>query len=297
MRDRLGVSATVRSPATSANVGPGFDSFGLCLDLHDTVSATVTDRSLRVDIAGEGAGSLPRDETHLVVSAMRATFTLLEVAQPGLTLRCENVIPHGRGLGSSAAAIVSGIRLAERLAGRDLGGQRALDLATRLEGHPDNVAACLLGGFTIAWTEGRRASALRLDVHHDIRPVIFVPSTAVATTLARGLIPKEVRHVDASANAARAGLLVAALTQWPGFLHAGTQDSLHQQHRRPAMTETLGLVDAMREARVAAVVSGAGPSILALGTTTEPVAAKLWTRPGWRSFAVTVDAVGATTAD
>ena len=293
MRDRIGVSAQVTSPATSANVGPGFDSFGLCLAVRDRVAATITGRGLRVEITGEGADSLPRDESHLVVKSMRATFTQLEVTQPGLSLHCVNVIPQGRGLGSSAAAIVSGIRLAERLADRELETGQALDLASRLEGHPDNVAACLLGGFTLAWTEGHRARALRLDVHDEIRCTVLAPTTTLSTKRARRLLPIEVKHRDASANSARAGLLVAALTQRPDLLLPATEDRLHQDHRRPAMPQTLALLDAMREAGVAAVVSGAGPSILAFGTASGPVDAARWMRPGWRSMTVAIDSDGA----
>jgi len=295
MRERLGVTAKVVSPATSANLGPGFDSFGLCLAVHDTVSATVTGRGLRVEITGPGADCLPRDESHLVVQSMRAAFTELEVAQPGLSLRCANVIPHGRGLGSSAAAIVSGIKLAERLADRELGDEQTLDLACRLEGHPDNVAACLLGGFTVAWTAGHRARSLRLDVHGAIRCTVFVPTTTLSTGTARRLLPREVKHRDASANSARAGLLVAALTQRPELLHTATEDRLHQDHRRSAMPQTLALLDAMRDAGVAAVVSGAGPSILAFGMSTEPLDAARWKRPGWRAVDVAIDADGART--
>ncbi len=296
MRDRIGVSAQVTSPATSANVGPGFDSFGLCLAVRDTVTAMITGRGLRVEITGEGADSLPRDESHLVVRSMRATFTALEVAQPGLSLHCANVIPHGRGLGSSAAAIVSGIRLAERLAERELEAGHALDLASRLEGHPDNAAACLFGGFTVAWTEGHRPHVLRLDVNEEIRCSIFVPTTTLSTTTARRLLPGEVKHRDATANSARAGLLVAALTQRPDLLLPATEDRLHQDQRRSAMPQTLALLDAMREAGVAAVVSGAGPSILAFGTAAEPVDSTRWKRPGWRSFTVAIDPDGAMTA-
>ncbi len=294
MRDRVGARAQVSAPATSANLGPGFDSFGLCLGLRDEVSAAVTSRSLLVEITGEGADSLPRDESHLVVRAMRATFTMLEVAQPCLLLRCHNTIPHGRGLGSSAAAIVSGIRLAETVAERDLNADRRLDLATQLEGHPDNVAACLLGGFTIAWTEGRRSRALRLDVHADVQATIFVPAATLSTARARDLLPVAVAHGDAAANVARAGLLTAALTQRPDLLHAATKDWLHQDHRRSAMPETLALLDAMREAGIAAVVSGAGPSLLALGTKQHPVDAATWSRPGWRSSRTDIEALGAT---
>ncbi|MBA2774926.1 MAG: homoserine kinase [Nocardioidaceae bacterium] len=297
VRDRLGAQAHVSAPATSANLGPGFDSFGLCLGLRDTVSATVTGSSLRVEIMGESADSLPRDESHLVVTAMRAAFTLMEVPQPGLELVCHNVIPHSRGLGSSAAAVVSGIRLAEQLVGRDIGADRRLELATRLEGHPDNVAACLLGGFTIAWTEARRPRALRLDVHADVQATVFVPGVTLSTAIARGLLPTEIGHADAASNSARAGLLAAALTLRPDLLLAATRDLLHQDYRRSAMPATLALLDAMREAGVAAVVSGAGPTLLAFGTTQQPVDAARWARPGWRSSRQDIDADGATSGE
>ena len=297
MRDRVGARARVNAPATSANLGPGFDSFGLCLDLRDTVQAAVTGRGLRVDITGEEADSLRRDEGHLVVTAMRKTFTLLEVAQPGLEVSCRNAIPHGRGLGSSAAAVVSGIMLAERLAGRDLGADRRLDLATRIEGHPDNVAACLLGGFTVAWAEGRRARAIRLDVHPDVTVTAFVPTTTLPTVTARALLPEIVHHRAAAANSARAGLLVAAMTQRPDVLPAATRDLLHQDQRRPRMPETMALVDAMREAGVAAVVSGAGPTVLTLSTASQGFDARRWVRAGWRCRPLAIAASGVTYSD
>ena len=295
MRDRIGVRARVRAPASSANLGPGFDSFGLALGWYDMVGAEVCARGLRVEVTGHGAATIPRDESHLVVTAMRATFTALEVTQPGLELHCRNVIPHGRGLGSSAAAIVSGVLLAEQLAGRELGEARRLDLAAAQEGHPDNVAACLLGGFTIAWTEGPRSRALRLDVDSRVSAKVFVPGTPLSTRTARGLLPDDVPHRAASANAARSGLLAAAMTLRPEVLLAATADRLHQDYRRPAMPDTLALVDALREAGVAAVVSGAGPTVLALVTPDQPVDLDAWTRPGWQSHALDIDGQGALT--
>ncbi len=291
--DRQGVSAHVVSPATVANVGPGFDSFGLCLRMHDSVTAKVTDHGIRVDIVGEAAEDLPRGESHLVVRSIRAALAELGVAQPGLTLRCQNRIPHSRGLGSSAAAIVSGIRLAERLAGRDLAQAQVLELATRLEGHSDNVAACLLGGFTIAWSEAGRVCALRLDVHDQIRAVVFVPGQTLSTTTARQLLPTAVKHAHASDNSARTGLLVAALTQRPEYLHPATQDRLHQDQRRTALPDSLALLEAMRAEGLAAVLSGAGPSVLVLGTASEPIDTERWTWPGWRSVVVSIDTRGA----
>lgn len=149
----------VRVPATSANLGPGFDAFGLSLALYDDVVVRVADAGLHIDIAGEGASTLPRDESHLLVRALRTTFDLLGGQPRGLEVVCANRIPHGRGLGSSSAAICAGIVAARAVT---IGGDAKLDdaalleLATEIEGHPDNVAACLLGGFTLAWTDGER---------------------------------------------------------------------------------------------------------------------------------------------
>jgi len=167
----------VRVPATSANLGPGFDAVGLALSLHDDVVARVGDDGLAIDIAGEGA-ELPRDDTHLVVRSMRAAFDRLGGQPRGIELTCTNRIPHSRGLGSSAAAIIAGLVLARALV---LDGERALPehellaLAGEIEGHPDNVAACLLGGLTLAWTDGGASRAVRLDCDPAIRPVALVP--------------------------------------------------------------------------------------------------------------------------
>jgi homoserine kinase len=316
MTDSVAGSATVRAPATSANLGPGFDAFGLALGLYDEVTATVTESGvgggratggaagrgggaapgdLEIQVNGAGADELPRDETHLVVRSMHATWQRLGVPEPpGLHLSCVNQIPHGRGLGSSAAAIVSGVRLAVALmTGREIDEADALALAAELEGHPDNVAACLLGGLTIAWRESDKARAVTLGVHPEIRPVAFVSPEPVSTEMARGLLPAEVQHVDAAANAGRAGLLVAALTQRPDLLLTASEDRLHQDYRRSAMPQTLKLVEALRASGVPAVVSGAGPTVLALGTTGDPVDVPRWTPDGWLALELAVDTRGA----
>lgn len=263
----------VRVPATSANLGPGFDSFGLALQLYDDVVVQVAESGLAVDVAGEGADDVKRDKRNLVVQAIQATFELLGGQPRGLEVVCANRIPHGRGLGSSAAAIVAGIFAARELV---LGGpdklpdDAALRLATNLEGHPDNVAACLFGGFTLAWSHhdelGPVAEAIRLDVHPDIAPVAFVPENKASTAKVRKLLPEQVPHRDAAANAARAGLLVEAMTRRPDLLLVATQDWLHQPYRAPAMPRSAALVEKLREAGVAAVISGAGPTVLALPT-------------------------------
>ncbi|MGH3385472.1 MAG: homoserine kinase [Nocardioidaceae bacterium] len=257
----------VRVPATSANVGPGYDSFGLALAKHDVVCAEVTGDRLVVDVTGEGADDVPRDRTHLVVSSLLAGLDAWADERPdGLRLDCVNRLPHGRGLGSSAAAIVAGLTTARALLdGVDVGDADLLDLASRLEGHPDNVAACLLGGFTVSWTAvDGRAHGVRLQPHRDVHPVVCVPGWPMSTEQARGLIPAQVSHADAAFNVARSALLVTALTQRPDLLLEATQDRLHQPYRAASMRPTADVVQRLRAEGVAAVVSGAGPSVLAL---------------------------------
>jgi homoserine kinase len=253
-------------PATSANLGPGYDSLGLALSLHDELTASVIDGDLEVTVEGEGAGTLALDETHLVVRSMWAGFAAMGVAPPGIRLHCINAIPHARGLGSSSAAIVGGLGLARALV-TDGDGRMPDDdlvsLAADLEGHPDNVAPAALGGFTISGREGERWYAVRAPVDPRVRVVVFVPPYELSTELARGLLPATVPHTDAAADAGRTALLVAALGGAPEHLFAATRDYLHQAYRRPAMPESLTLVDALRADGVSAVVSGAGPSVLA----------------------------------
>jgi homoserine kinase len=261
----------VSVPATSANIGPGFDALGLALDLHDVIVAHTVPAepggTLTVAIEGIGADELPRDASHLVVQAMHVIFKLAGQEPPAVHLRCVNGIPLGRGLGSSAAAIVAGVLGARALVegGPDLVDDEAvLAVAAGLEGHPDNVAPCLLGGLTLAWNPGERARAIRLDVHPDLRPVLCVPEQTLPTEAARGLLPDVVPHGDASRNAARAALLVEALRSRPDLLLDATEDHLHQDYRAEAMPETLALVTRLRSSGLPAVVSGAGPSVLVL---------------------------------
>src|SRR5690349_8416227 len=260
----------VRAPATSANLGPGFDALGLALSLYDDVDVRVLDSGLSIEIDGEGADLAGAGEDHLVVRAMRKTFAALGSQPPGLGLRCVNRIPHGRGLGSSAAAIVAGILAARALVPAGPGAlpdEDLLGLATEMEGHPDNVAACLGGGLTIAWTEDGQPRMARLEPLASISPVICVGPAPVRTEVARRLLPGQVPHAEAAANAGRSALLVAALTQLPaetGALLAATRDWLHQDYRAEAMPETAALIARLRAAGIPAVVSGAGPSVLAL---------------------------------
>lgn len=268
-------SVRVRTPATSANLGPGFDTLGLALSLHDEVEVTAAfggpTTPVEVTVEGEGAATVPLDERHLVVRSLRAAFAEFGEQPSALRLSCRNALPHGRGLGSSAAAIVAGVvaaRVLSGVSGDDDGGS-SLALADRLEGHPDNVAACLYGGLTVAWVDDGVARAARVGVHPDVVPVVCVPSFEVSTEKARGLLPASVPHADAAANAGRAALLVHALSQRPDLLLAATADRLHQHYREPAMPSTFALVTALRAAGLAAVVSGAGPTVLVLAAGDE----------------------------
>ncbi|WP_380170103.1 homoserine kinase [Kineococcus sp. DHX-1] len=275
----VGTSATVRVPATSANLGPGFDAFGLALDLCDEVRAeVVADAGLRVRVEGQGAGAVPTDERHLVVRVLREELAAAGHAAPGLDVLCRNVIPHGRGLGSSASAIVAGLAAARALllaAGAVVEDEqetraRILLEASRREGHPDNAAPAVHGGFTIAWTRGEDPThpdavrSVRLPVHPDVRAVVCVPAEELATSRARALLPATVPHADAALTAGRAGLLVHALTADPSLLLDATEERLHQAQRAPAMPRSAELLRALRSEGLAAVVSGAGPSVLVL---------------------------------
>ena len=291
----------VRVPATSANLGPGFDALGVAWSLHDELSARVLDAGTRVVVHGEGADQVPTDERHLVVRAMHAAFDLLGARPPGLELTCRNVIAHSRGMGSSSAAIVAGVVLARALVA---GGELLVDddalfaLAAEIEGHPDNVAPAFHGGFTIAGREGDALDgpffAVALSVDPRVCGVLFVPAEPVPTEVARGLLPALVPHAEAAADAGRAALLVAALTGRPELLHAATRDWLHQDHRAPAMPASHALVTRLRADGVAAVISGAGPTVLALvdASQTEALAARA--PAGWSVHTVQVDPHGAT---
>jgi homoserine kinase len=293
----LSTVARVRVPATSANLGPGFDTLALALSLYDEVAAQVQHGGVVIEVTGEGADDVPRDESHLVVRAMRQTFAQLNVDAPGLWLSCTNAIPHARGLGSSAAAIVAGILLARALLTDGTGRMSRADvlsLAAEIEGHADNVAACVLGGFTIAWSEGGRARAVRREVAADITPVAVIPATSASTVLARGILPATVLHADAAFNAARTALLATALTGESDALLPGTEDRLHQSYRASAMAATAALVQQLRAAGLPAVVSGAGPTVLVLARGEREVEAVRVAAPeGWRVRQLRPDPAGA----
>ncbi len=262
----------VRVPATSANLGPGYDCAGLALDLFDELTVVATSGGLEIDVVGEGAGDVPRDETHLVVSSLIAGLAAMGASATGLKLSCINRIPHGRGLGSSSAAIVGGLALARGLVPEEvrMSDTALLELATDIEGHPDNVAPALLGGFTLAWTEVVDGSATTvgravcLAVDERIVPVVAIPSSQLATARARELLPKSVPLGDAAFVAGRAALLVQAMTHRPDLLMQATEDRLHQDYRRFAYPDSYALMTALRDQGMPAAISGAGPSVLAL---------------------------------
>lgn len=303
----------VRVPATSANLGPGFDAFGLALGYYDEIEVGLAadGLSVRVECNRDTAG-VAQDEDNLVVRAVRAAFDELGHKQPGLEVRCVNRVPHGRGLGSSAAAIVGGLAAGWALASADEGrpgpaGPGPLDraallrVAAAMEGHPDNVAAAVHGGFTVAWTDpedGPRAA--RVTPAPELRPVAFVPSARQSTAASRGRLPAQLGHADAAFSAGRAGLLALAVSQPAGWLAeraelllAATEDRLHQPYRLPGAPESAELLGRLRDRGIAAVLSGSGPTVLALAVGGEQAAAAVSVpAPGFAVLPLAVDTEG-----
>ena len=297
------VSVTV--PATSANLGPGFDTLGLALSSYDTLTASsFDDDRLEIEVEGSGAAEIPTDASNLVVRTIAHVYADAGRRMPGLRIHALNGVPHGRGLGSSGAAVTAGILIAKGLLAGDvdLDDEALLRLATELEGHPDNVAPALFGGLTIAWMGERGPQHKKLLVHRGVAPLVFVPGFTMSTSLARSLQPPHVPREDAVFNVSRSALLVAALTQSPELMLDATADRLHQDYRGAAMPETLRLVQALRAEGFAAVVSGAGPSVLVLadgpGTRQRAVeVADAVTDTPWDAHMLAVDVRGGTVRD
>jgi homoserine kinase len=301
-----GQRVTVRVPATTANLGPGYDSLGLALALHDTLTVeSLQSEELLFDLAGEGAETLPRDASHLVIRAMEAAFERLGFRHGGLKVTAENVVPHGRGLGSSASAVVAAISAANALVpeGSRRGKDWILQLTSELEGHPDNVAPAIFGGLALSWQDSDQYSSTSATVSGTVIPVVAVPDFELSTETARALLPASVGHHAAAMNAGRAALLIHALTTKPEFLLAGTEDYLHQSYRAEAMRPSAALISALRAAGHAAVVSGAGPTVLVLAdgqaeaaavvTFIEEFTAANTPDTGWRVLKLAVDVEGA----
>ncbi|MBM9433493.1 homoserine kinase [Flaviflexus equikiangi] len=280
----------VRVPATSGNLGPGFDSLGLAHGIYDEVEATLIAGPSTVEILGEGQGELPTDDSHLIVRAMQRGFEFVGMPQAGVKMTCRNSISQSRGLGSSAAAVVAGLTLAAGFAGRPdvFGKAEVLTLATEFEGHPDNAAPAVYGGAVVSWAESGQAHAASLDLHKDLRTTLLVPHEILATSTARAALPVSVPHVDAAFNAARTALLVHALAKDLDLLHEATRDRLHQEYRSSAMPATAEVLDALRSAGWPAVVSGAGPAILVLDEL-DPQTCRILES---RGFAVTTPGIG-----
>lgn len=279
MTETLPVGLTARSvvPASSANLGPGFDSLGVALSLYDEIVLETTESGLSVEVEGEGAGQVPLDATHLVVRAVEAGLRATGFQASGLNVRCRNDIPHSRGLGSSAAAVVGGIAAVNGLVAQagstPLGHDQLIQLASEFEGHPDNAGAAVLGGAVVSWTEAqhgaKRYAATALPLHRGIHLFPAIPQQRSSTAETRVLLPEQVRHGDASFNVSRAALLVVALTERPDLLMTATEDVLHQPQRAPAMPASAEYIALLRRCGVAAVLSGAGPAVLALSTEPE----------------------------
>jgi len=299
----VGRTVVVEVPATTANLGPGFDTLGMALTIQDRLSATVVDTpGIVVDVHGVGEGEVPTDENNLIARSMAHAFASKKIPMPGVHLEAHNVIPHGRGLGSSGAAIVSGVMAAKGLLEgiAEFSASELLALATDMEGHPDNIAPSLFGGLTIAWMTDEGPKHKKLSVHRGVSLVVAVPEdSSMSTQLARSLQPETVPHQDAIFNLSRSALLIAALIQSPELLFEATEDRLHQNYRASAMKDTDALLQSLRAKGYAAVVSGAGPSVLILcpdpGQRLD-IAQVVEAHPGgtWTSHMLTVDERGAT---
>ena len=272
-----GLTATAEVPASSATLGPGFDSMGLAISLYDEIVVETTESVLSVEVEGEGAGQVPLDGSHLVVRAIERGLSENGLSASGLTVRCRNNIPHSRGLGSSAAAVVGGLAVANGLAAQidssTMSTERLVQVSSEFEGHPDNAAAAVLGGAVVAWTEGHggeaRYAAASIRVHPDITVFTAIPQERSSTAETRVLLPDQVAHTDARFNLSRAALLVVALTERPDLLMVATEDVLHQPQRAAAMPASAEYLAVLRRCGVSAVLSGAGPAVLALSTDPE----------------------------
>ncbi|MCT7656822.1 homoserine kinase [Mycobacterium deserti] len=272
-----GLTATAVVAASSANLGPGFDCMGLALSLYDEIVVETTESGLKVDVEGEGAGQVPLDSSHLVVRAIEHGLQAVNARVSGLNVRCRNDIPHSRGLGSSAAAVVGGLAVVNGLVNQDgsspLAETELIQLASEFEGHPDNASAAVLGGAVVSWTEHDgalpRYSAAPLRLHPDIRLFSAVPEDRSSTAETRVLLPEQVSHIDARFNLSRSALLVLALTERPDLLMEATEDVLHQPQRAAAMPASAEYLRLLRRCGVAAALSGAGPAVIALSAQAE----------------------------
>jgi homoserine kinase len=285
------MSLTVRVPATAANLGPGFDALALALDLWNEVEVDADAPEPAVSVSGEGTGELPEDASNLVFRSMAFLARDAGGSLPPFALRCSNRIPLERGLGSSAAAVVAGLLAADRLLGVGLDEDRMLEVAVDLEGHPDNVSACLRGGLVVAYLSDGGWRAERLDAHPALRPVLLVPEhERVPTVDARRVLPREVPLSDAAFNAGRSALAVVALSQRPDLLAVALEDRLHQPRRLPLAPAARAVFEDLREAGLPVCVAGAGPSLLAFESQDVAVPD---VGPSWRVLRLDIASTGA----
>ncbi|GGG77629.1 homoserine kinase [Corynebacterium pelargi] len=266
----IGRRVHVRVPASSANLGPGFDTLGLALSLYDDIWVEITSEGLEVIVEGEGEGEVPLDERHLVVRAIRSGLEAAGVQAPGLKVHCHNRIPQSRGLGSSAAAAVAGVAAANALAGHVLSTADLVQLSSAFEGHPDNAAASVMGGAVVSWTStpvdgtDPQYKAVPIPVHESIRGIALIPSERASTDAVRQVLPNEISHIDARFNVSRAALMTVALQHHPELLWEATRDRLHQPYRADVLPLTAEWVNRLRNRGVAAYLSGAGPTAMVL---------------------------------
>ncbi|CAM2863217.1 homoserine kinase [Actinomyces slackii] len=289
--------AHVRVPATTANMGPGFDSFGMAFRFYDEVEVRPITGATRVVVEGVGAGSVPTDDDNLVVRALRAGLDAAGAPQAGFEMRCVNRIPHGGGMGSSASAAVAGLMLARGLISEPeaLGDDAVFALATDFEGHPDNVAPAVFGGATVAWTQSDglpRMAPMPVDESLPVSLLIPPSSTRLSTQEARQVLPVSVPRADALFNTSRAAVLMLALAGRPDLLMAGTEDRLHQEYRRSVLPASMAVMDSLREQGYPAVISGAGPTVLVLAELEEATRQTL-ANHGWTVLAPGIDTTGA----
>ncbi|MEU7991663.1 homoserine kinase [Rothia amarae] len=261
----VGTTVRVKVPASSANLGPGYDSMGLSLAFYDEIEVTRIARGLEFELSGQGSEEIARDANHLVIRAMNRCFQYAGLQDfPGIRLKAHNQIPHSRGMGSSASAIVAGVVAANELLPKTarLSFAEILQICSDMEGHPDNVAPSLLGHLTVSWGTTSAWETLPIAVNPRILPVVAIPDYEVPTKQARALLPENVPHADAARNSARSALLTQALSQAPEHLLAATEDYLHQSYRANAMAPSAVLVRTLRERGYPAVISGAGPTVI-----------------------------------
>lgn len=290
-------SAAVRVPATTANMGPGFDSFGMAFRFYDEVEVCATVGATHVEVEGVGEGLVPSDDRNLVVRALRAGLEAVGAPQAGFEMRCRNRIPHGGGMGSSAAGAVSGLMLARGLISEPeaLSDEVIFSLATGFEGHPDNVAPAVYGGATVAWTDADgepHCAPMPVDASLPVCLLVPPPSTRLSTEQARRVLPDSVPRADALFNTSRAAVLMLALAGRPDLLMAGTEDRLHQEYRRSVLPASMAVMDSLREQGYPAVISGAGPTVLVLADLSQQTRFTL-ERHGWTVLRPGIDLEGA----